>query len=134
MRPDFSGISGMTTAATGAGLFVAGAACGLAIGAALGLLFAPKPGHELRQQMSESAERMKRKATEVYDSDVYMSKYKPVFGRVQDHNMVNGTALSNDNNKSAKLIGDIGKQNFYFLRKIELKKPVRLIVSLLGAT
>jgi hypothetical protein len=27
---------------------------------------------------------------------VYMSNYMPVFGRVQDHNMVNGTASSND--------------------------------------
>jgi len=59
--------SAIGTVAAGAGLFVAGAAVGMALGAALGLLFAPKPGRELRHQVSESAARVKRKAAEVYD-------------------------------------------------------------------
>jgi gas vesicle protein len=59
--------TGFTTTSEGARLFVIGAACGLAIGTAVGLLFAPKPGRELRQQVSDSAQRAKRKATEVYD-------------------------------------------------------------------
>ena len=59
--------TGITTTPEGARLFVMGAACGLAIGAAMGLLFAPKAGRELRRQVSDSAQRAKRKATEVYD-------------------------------------------------------------------
>ena len=60
-------LTGVGSAAAGVGLFVAGVATGVAVGAALGLLFAPKPGRELRHQVSESAARMRRKAVEVYD-------------------------------------------------------------------
>ena len=35
------------------------------LGAALGLLFAPKPGSELRHQLYDSSERIRRRATEV---------------------------------------------------------------------
>jgi gas vesicle protein len=48
------------------GRFLLGLVCGAAVGAALGLLLAPKPGLELRHQMSDSAQRMKARATQAY--------------------------------------------------------------------
>ena len=53
-------------AASGAG-FIMGVMCGTALGAALGLIFAPKAGSELRQQLSDSTERLKQKAAETAD-------------------------------------------------------------------
>jgi gas vesicle protein len=50
-----------------AGAFVVGLLCGAAVGTAVGLLAAPKPGHETRRQMSDSASRLRRKASEAYD-------------------------------------------------------------------
>jgi gas vesicle protein len=47
--------------------FVMGLLCGAAVGAALGLLFAPKPGSELRSQLYDSTERMRRRAGEAYN-------------------------------------------------------------------
>ena len=47
--------------------FVMGLLCGAALGAAIGLLFAPKPGSELRSQLYDSTERLRRKAGEAYD-------------------------------------------------------------------
>lgn len=47
--------------------FVMGLLCGAAVGAALGLLFAPKPGSELRNQLYDSTERMRRRAGEAYN-------------------------------------------------------------------
>ncbi len=45
--------------------FMMGLLCGAAVGAALGLLFAPKPGSELRHQLYDSSERIRRRAGEV---------------------------------------------------------------------
>jgi len=39
---------------------------GIALGGAIGLLFAPKRGSELRRQVADSAERMRRQATDLY--------------------------------------------------------------------
>jgi gas vesicle protein len=47
--------------------FACGLLCGAAVGAALALLYAPKPGAETRRQMSESARRLKRRASVAYD-------------------------------------------------------------------
>jgi gas vesicle protein len=47
--------------------FVMGLLCGAAVGAALGLLFAPKPGSELRSQLYDSTERMRRRAGDAYN-------------------------------------------------------------------
>jgi gas vesicle protein len=47
--------------------FVMGLLCGAAVGAALGLLFAPKAGSELRSQLYDSTERMRRRAGEAYN-------------------------------------------------------------------
>jgi len=44
-----------------------GLLCGAALGAAIGLLFAPKPGSELRSQLYDSTERLRRKAGEAYN-------------------------------------------------------------------
>jgi gas vesicle protein len=52
--------------AGGAG-FIMGVMCGTAIGAALGLMFAPKAGSELRQQLSDSTEKLKQAAADTTD-------------------------------------------------------------------
>ncbi|MEO7192326.1 MAG: YtxH domain-containing protein [Vicinamibacterales bacterium] len=44
-----------------------GLLCGTAVGAAIGLLLAPKSGAELRTQLADSADRLRRKAGETYD-------------------------------------------------------------------
>ena len=44
-----------------------GLLCGAAVGAALALLYAPKPGAETRRQMSDSARRLKQKASGAYE-------------------------------------------------------------------
>jgi len=46
--------------------FLYGLMAGAAIGAAIGLLLAPKTGAELRQQLGESAGRFKDRADETY--------------------------------------------------------------------
>jgi gas vesicle protein len=46
------------------GDFLAGVMCGAAIGAAVGLLLATKPGEELRQQIADSTRRFRRKVGE----------------------------------------------------------------------
>jgi gas vesicle protein len=48
------------------GDFIAGVICGAAIGAAVGLLLAAKPGEELREQIADSARRFKRKVGDTY--------------------------------------------------------------------
>jgi gas vesicle protein len=47
--------------------FAWGLLCGAAVGAALALLYAPKPGAETRRQVSDSARRLKRQASVAYD-------------------------------------------------------------------
>ena len=46
--------------------FLYGLMAGTAIGAAIGLLLAPKSGAELRHQLGESAERFRQQADETY--------------------------------------------------------------------
>lgn len=50
------------------GAFVLGLLCGAALGAAAGLLLAPKTGSEMRRQVADSADEWRRKATAAYDS------------------------------------------------------------------
>jgi gas vesicle protein len=67
MRDQY-GIEGedmMTT--NGGGSFVMGMICGAAVGAALGLLFAPKAGLHMRKDLKQSAQRLSRKAMKLYD-------------------------------------------------------------------
>ena len=51
----------------GGGGFLIGLLCGTALGAAIGLMFAPKAGSEFRQRLYESTGDIRRKATETYD-------------------------------------------------------------------
>jgi len=52
---------------TGGGGFLIGLLCGTALGAAIGLMFAPKAGSEIRQRLYESTGDIRRKAAETYD-------------------------------------------------------------------
>src|SRR5690349_7645983 len=47
--------------------FLIGLLCGTALGAAIGLMFAPKAGSEFRQRLYESTGDIRRKAYETYD-------------------------------------------------------------------
>jgi gas vesicle protein len=51
---------------TGGG-FLIGLLCGTALGAAIGLMFAPKVGSEFRQRLYDSTGDIRRKAYETYD-------------------------------------------------------------------
>ena len=51
----------------GGGGFLIGLLCGTALGAAIGLMFAPKAGTEFRQRLYESTGDIRRKAYETYD-------------------------------------------------------------------
>ena len=50
-----------------AGAMFVGLLFGVAIGTALGLMFAPKPGFELRRDMEKQARQLKRRAAAAYD-------------------------------------------------------------------
>jgi len=49
------------------GTFMVGMLCGAAIGAAMGLMFAPKAGVEMRQQLADGSDRLRRRASEEAD-------------------------------------------------------------------
>ena len=51
---------------SGGGGFVFGLLCGAALGAAIGLMFAPKAGSELRQTLYDSTGDIRKKATDAY--------------------------------------------------------------------
>ena len=48
--------------------FMMGVICGAAVGAAVGLLLAPKAGAELRQQLYDSSSQLRRKAVDGYNA------------------------------------------------------------------
>jgi len=48
--------------------FLMGVVCGAAVGAAVGLLLAPKAGAELRHQIAETTNRLRHKAAEGYEA------------------------------------------------------------------
>jgi gas vesicle protein len=50
----------------GSGSFLMGLLAGTVLGAGLGMLFAPRPGSELRNQLSEQAGRLRSTANETY--------------------------------------------------------------------
>ena len=52
---------------TGGGGFLIGLLCGTALGAAIGLMFAPKAGSEFRQRLYEQTGDIRRKAYDTYD-------------------------------------------------------------------
>ena len=51
----------------GRGGFMMGLLCGTAVGAAVALMFAPKTGSEMREQISSSTDRLKRQAADTYE-------------------------------------------------------------------
>src|SRR5688572_3459049 len=51
---------------SGGGGFIIGLLCGTALGAAIGLMFAPKTGSEIRQTLYDSTGEIRRKATDAY--------------------------------------------------------------------
>jgi gas vesicle protein len=51
---------------SGGGGFILGLLCGTALGAAIGLMFAPKTGSEIRQTLYDSTGEIRRKATDAY--------------------------------------------------------------------
>jgi len=51
---------------SGGGGFLLGLLCGTALGAAIGLMFAPKAGSEIRQTLYESTGDIRRKAYDAY--------------------------------------------------------------------
>ena len=50
------------------GGFVTGLLCGAAVGAAIGLLLAPRSGAELRRTLVDSADRLREKGLETFDA------------------------------------------------------------------
>ena len=60
------------------GGFVTGLLCGAAVGAAIGLLLAPRTGAEMRRTLVDSAERLREKGRETYGAA------SEVVGRVVD--------------------------------------------------
>ena len=48
----------------GTGTFMMGILCGAAVGAAVGMLFAPKPGAEMRAQLADQTDWLRRQAAE----------------------------------------------------------------------
>ncbi len=50
----------------GQGRFLAGVLCGAAVGAALGVMFAPRAGAETRRQLAESSGRLRETANRTY--------------------------------------------------------------------
>ena len=52
---------------SGGGGFLIGLLCGTALGAAIGMMFAPKAGSEMRQTLYDSTTDIRRRASEKYD-------------------------------------------------------------------
>ena len=55
-----------TDAGNQSGMFMIGMLCGAAMGAAIGLMLAPKAGSELRQQLWDGTEDLRQKASSAY--------------------------------------------------------------------
>ncbi len=69
--------------------FVMGLLTGTVLGAGLGMLFAPKPGSELRDQLSDGANTVGRTASESYRkaagaANTIAEKSKELYGRARE--------------------------------------------------
>jgi len=51
----------------GGGGFMAGLLVGAAVGTAIGLMFAPRSGAEMRQQLAQSGEKLRQRAARTYE-------------------------------------------------------------------
>lgn len=93
------------------GGFVMGLLCGAAVGAAVGLLLAPKAGAELRQQIYDSTGRIRRGATDGYETvthavDDLVERGKKAAQRgVETYEQVRQTAVD-ATNAAAKAVND----------------------------
>jgi len=54
----------MRTQDSGSGTFMIGIICGACVGAAIGMMFAPKPGAEMRRQLADQGEWLRQQAAE----------------------------------------------------------------------
>jgi gas vesicle protein len=86
----------------GGGGFVFGLLCGAALGAAIGLMFAPKAGSELRQTLYDSTGDIRKKATDAYGQ---------ASQTVNDY-VAKGTQTVNDYVAKGKEAVDRGKQAY----------------------
>jgi len=114
-------------------------AAGTVLGAGLGMLFAPKAGSELRNQLGEQAERIKTQATDGYQQATekvsqIVDKGREAYDRARSGVVV---ALSiwwkkltrdgkNANELTSQVLTDIGRApTFYDVRvELELALPV----------
>jgi gas vesicle protein len=85
--------------------FMMGLLCGAAVGAALGLLFAPKPGSELRHQLYDSTERIRRRAGEVAGE-----AYNQASGTVEDLVDKGRSAIRRGQRKAEDAISSVAEQ------------------------
>src|SRR5204862_3116634 len=87
---------------SGGGGFVFGLLCGAALGAALGLMFAPKAGSELRQTLYDTTGDIRKKATDAYGQATQT---------VNDY-VAKGTQTVNDYVAKGKEAVDRGRQAY----------------------
>jgi gas vesicle protein len=85
--------------------FMMGLLCGAAVGAALGLLFAPKPGSELRTQLYDSTERLRRKA-----GDAAHDAYNQASGTVEDLMDKGRSAIRRGQRKAEDAVASVAEQ------------------------
>ncbi|HYN06875.1 MAG TPA: YtxH domain-containing protein [Vicinamibacterales bacterium] len=85
--------------------FVMGLLCGAALGAALGLLFAPKTGSELRGQLYDSTERLRRRAGEVAND-----AYQQASGTVEDLVDKGRSAIRRGRQKAEDTLASVAEQ------------------------
>jgi gas vesicle protein len=69
--------------------FLVGLLAGTVVGAGLGLLFAPKPGSDLRQQLADQANTLRHQASEGYQraadtADDLAGRGRAAMGRMED--------------------------------------------------
>jgi gas vesicle protein len=100
---------------SGGGGFLIGLLCGTALGAAVGLMFAPKAGSELRQTLYESTGDIRRKATDAYGQATeqvnnYVSKGREAVDRGREAFDSARQSVAGQSGSAANTGGDFGRQ------------------------
>ena len=80
----------------GSGSFLMGLLAGTVLGAGLGMLFAPRPGSELRNQLSEQAGRLRSTANDTYHQasekvSQMVDRGREAYDRARSHTGTNPT-------------------------------------------